>query len=74
MPSHDLLTTNASTLPTWSCVGNEMCVLCILNARLHVDEMLTELGHISLNTCLSVCCMVRLIIEVNYSYNPWPRK
>jgi len=50
MPSHDLLTTNASTLPTSSCVGNEMCVLCILNARLHVDEMLTELGQISLNT------------------------
>lgn len=74
MPPHDLLTTNASTLPTSPYVGNEMRVLCIENARLHVDEMLTELGHISLNTCLSACCMVRLIIEVNYSYNLWPRK
>lgn len=58
MPSRDLLTTNASTLPTSPCVGNEMYVLCT-NARVHVDEMLTELGHISLNTYLSACCSVR---------------
>jgi hypothetical protein len=74
MPSRDLLTTNASTLPTSSCVGNEMCVFCIQNTRLHVDEMLTELGYISLNTCLSVRRLVLLIIEVNDNYNPWPRK
>jgi hypothetical protein len=43
MPSHDLLTNEESFANLY--VGNKMYSLCLLKARLHVDEILTEVGH-----------------------------